>query len=417
MGRPIKKSFFGNLNAPYQDHATGGPTGAGGEGVASVGSITVGTYASGATFPGVTFGTPSTPGGTPAVGYVTVRAKALAAAPFGTQTKAYQVSQVLTMGTNGTSATVATLAATTTIAADSIDVAGVVTIAAAGTTTLLQGTSITFASDCIGVGGIPLAGTTHFVKASVTTSNTFQITDTYAHAIAGTAAAYTAGDIDSAGAPGSAVATSGSTAGALATVSTTPTAKGSYVLADTLIDAAQATTGTAPVGAGATIKVSTYEVLSVTITTAGSGYVSIADAVPTFGAGTVAATGAAVLTASYSNAIAFISYLTTGSSAIANGDILKQEASRRYLVRNAEGQGQCLLVAGSGYDATATAGQMHIIASDFFGGTYWVTKLTAHRARLVSRSSTSTAIYASGTVAPWNITAATGTYVTLNHTV
>jgi hypothetical protein len=36
MGRPIKKSFFANLNAPFQNHATGGLTGVGGEGVLSV---------------------------------------------------------------------------------------------------------------------------------------------------------------------------------------------------------------------------------------------------------------------------------------------------------------------------------------------------------------------------------------------
>ena len=383
MGRPLAKRFFGNRNL--------GTTGTadnfiGGEGVDSVGSITVGTYAAGATYPGITFSAPGIPGGVNALGTVTVRAKALAAAPFGTQTKAYQVGQVLTMGTNGTSATVATLAPTTTIAADSIDAAGVVTIAAAGTTTLLQGTSITFAADCIGVGGVPLAGTTHFVKASVTGSNTFQITTSYALAIAGTAAVYTAGDIDDALSSGSAVATSGSTAGQLATVSTTPTAKGSYVLADTLIATAQATTGTAPVGAGATIKVSTYEVLSVTITENGSGYVDIADAVPTFGAGTLAATGAAVLTTdsgavsaatNQENAITAVAYVTGNAL---SADIIRQVSGRRYKVKTSEGILTCKLVTDGAPNAI---GEMNILAVDSSGKTYYIAKLTNHRAVVV----------------------------------
>ena len=33
MGRPIKKKFFGNLITPYQNQATGGKTGVGGEGI------------------------------------------------------------------------------------------------------------------------------------------------------------------------------------------------------------------------------------------------------------------------------------------------------------------------------------------------------------------------------------------------
>jgi hypothetical protein len=50
MGRPIKKSFFANLNAPYQNHATGGTTGQGGEGVASVALGTAGSgYSQGVT--------------------------------------------------------------------------------------------------------------------------------------------------------------------------------------------------------------------------------------------------------------------------------------------------------------------------------------------------------------------------------
>lgn len=128
--------------------------------------------------------------------------------------------------------------------------------------------------------------------------------------------------------------------------------------------------------------------------------------------GTSAAPGAVTMTTTQANAITIVSYLPTASQSRYNGDIIKQESSRRYLVRNTDGYGQCTLTTG-----TLTAGYMHIIAADYFGGTYYVTKLTAHRATLQIRSNTSSCIYSSGSVAPWNITAATGTYVTLNHTM
>ena len=168
-------------------------------------------------------------------------------------------------------------------------------------------------------------------------------------------------------------------------------------------------TGT-PVKTGSTVT-------SVTITSPGSGY-TVAPTVTFTGTNvTYHTNGTAVLTSNRQDAITIISYLTTGSSAINAGDIIKQEASKRYLVQNAQGRGICKLVAGAGIDATTTPGTMHIIAEDGAGGTYYVTKLTAHKARLVNRTNTSTAIYTSGKVAPWNITVATGTYVTLNNTI
>ena len=299
MGRPIKKSFFGNLNAPYQDHATGGPTGDGGEGVALVTVSNSGTvYSQGTT---LAFGAPNIAGGIQAVPTYSINSAGNITVSVGTAGSGYTSAPSLT-----------------------VTKASTVTKVSTGTTA----TSIVYPATTTGIYvGMKVVGTG--ISASTT----------YVTSIVGS------------------------------------------VVNLTWPNAADVAT-------------------TLTFSDEGASF-----------AKTV------TLTSSHQDAITFISYLTTGSSAIANGDILKQEASRRYLVRNAEGQGQCLLVAGSGYDATATAGQMHIIASDFFGGTYWVTKLTAHRARLVSRSSTSTAIYASGTVAPWNITAATGTYVTLNHTV
>ena len=122
------------------------------------------------------------------------------------------------------------------------------------------------------------------------------------------------------------------------------------------------------------------------------------------------------LTTTTQDAITIISYLTTGSSAIRGGDIMKQEGSRRYLLQNAQGQGICRLATG-----VLSPGQMHIIASDWGGSTYYVTKLTARKAVLTNRTNTSTAVYSTGQVAPWTIGLSTGTVagtaiVSLNHT-
>ena len=119
------------------------------------------------------------------------------------------------------------------------------------------------------------------------------------------------------------------------------------------------------------------------------------------------------LTTSTANGLMFSSFLTTGTAAIATGDIVKQEASRRYLVKNSEGEGQCKLVTTS----TLAAGQMNIVATDWNGSTYYVRKLTAHRAVLVTSTATGAGfLIANGASTGWTIGAATGTVVTLAHT-
>lgn len=114
------------------------------------------------------------------------------------------------------------------------------------------------------------------------------------------------------------------------------------------------------------------------------------------------------LTTVTQNAISFTSFLLAkdgGANAVARGDILKQESSRRYLVKNSEGVGQVKLVAT---DAIAE-GEMTIIATDGSGATFFVEKLTAHKATVVSRTSTSTAVVASGSAVGWTLGASTGT--------
>ena len=412
MGRPLAKRFFGNRNLGTSGTADNF---IGGEGVASVGSISAGTYASGATYPGITFSAPGVPGGVTALGTVTVRAKAIAAAPFGTQTAAYKVGQVLTIGTNGTTVTVATLAATVNLA--SVTIGTTANLAYTSTTTpRLPGTSVVVGGvDTAGCGLIP---STYYVSASpAPTATSCTLTDSYANALTGTnvlgatIAGATTGLTFATGNGGAAAA------GALATVSTTPTAKGSYVLADGLIDAAQTTSGTAPIGAGATIKVSTYEVLSVTITEKGSGYINVADAAPTFGAGTLAATGASVLTVdagrqggggnattNQENAIIIRAKTTSGGTVLV-GDIQSQKGSHRYKVKTTDGTAVCKLVTTT----SAAVKQGYILATDITGNEYFVTKITSRKCVITRKSGGSNyefanpATYPSGQVVKWTL--------------
>ena len=165
-------------------------------------------------------------------------------------------------------------------------------------------------------------------------------------------------------------------------------------------------------GTRATGRVTTNDagnVATVTLLTSGSGYTSAP--IVTVNGGTTGTTATFVVslfaTATTQNAISFTSYLTTGSNAVTGGDIIKQESTRRYLVQNSEGVGQCSLVASD----TLAAGQMRIIATDHSGATYFVTKLTAHKAYLTNRTSTSTALVSA--VGGWTLGSATGTVVTI----
>jgi len=297
MGRPLNKKFFGNLNYPYQDQATGGPTGAGG---ASISTITVsnsGTlYSQGTT---VAIGAPQIADGIPAtISYSINSAGNIAVTE-------------LTSGTGYTSAPSLTVtkAGTTTK-----------TVTGNYTATTLTATSVT---------GIFLG---MVISGGQTGSN------------------------------GRVQTITGPTAGVY-TITTNVKNNGTFTN-------------------------------TVTFTDAGSGFAS----------------SVGLATETYP-ALAFTSYLTTGSSAVSDGDIMKQEASRRYLVDNSQGRGQCKLVTTD----VLTPGTMKILATDFGGATYWVKKLTAHRATLVNRTSTSTALVKVESTG-WTLGSATGTTVTIAHT-
>lgn len=143
-------------------------------------------------------------------------------------------------------------------------------------------------------------------------------------------------------------------------------------------------------------------VTSVVITEPGSGYTSAPSVTFTGTNMTVIGSATATLTTNYFNALSVTAFVPGGSSGVA-GDIVKQEASRRYLVTTAQGTGQCKLISTS----TLTAGEMNLLATDVNGSTYYVTKLTARRATLTQKTMTGSFEFATGDVTGWTIDAAT----------
>jgi hypothetical protein len=153
-------------------------------------------------------------------------------------------------------------------------------------------------------------------------------------------------------------------------------------------------------GTGTNARVNvTWRVLSVTISSAGSGYVSVADAAPTFSAGTSTATGTSVLTSTGTNVILAHAYVVDGTQTL-DADIIKQTSTNEYLMETTEGQSIVTLVASN----SLSAGQAYIKATDSLSSTYYVTKLTAHLALLERWTDSGSGwVYASGEDAPWSL--------------
>lgn len=151
----------------------------------------------------------------------------------------------------------------------------------------------------------------------------------------------------------------------------------------------------------------TWRVLSVTVASSGSGYVSVADAAPTFSAGTSTATGTSVLTTTGTNVLLAHAHVVGGTTAL-DADIVKQTSTSDYVMTTSEGTSICGLVPSN----TPAAGQAYIIATDSAANTYWVLKITAHKAVLRRRAG-GTWIYPNGYSAPWSLAAASGAVVSI----
>lgn len=162
-------------------------------------------------------------------------------------------------------------------------------------------------------------------------------------------------------------------------------------------------------GVGTNSKISTVGTGVLTMSVANAGEVS--GTIRFIDAGT-GLNGSSSLTSTNQNGITVYAYVPGGSSGVL-GDINKQEASRRYLVTTAQGQGQCILVTTS----TLTSGQMYMTAVDVTGASYFVDKLTSRRARLYRYlDNGGTFEFADGDVARWSLDAATtGTVQIVNN--
>lgn len=159
-------------------------------------------------------------------------------------------------------------------------------------------------------------------------------------------------------------------------------------------------------------------ITSITVTNSGSGYTSaptVTAATGTIGTLTltsVLTTGAAarqnsIEITAYIPASGAAGYISgTGGSSAVTGDIVRQVGSNKYVVQTAQGIGRVALVA-----TAPGAGEARIEATDSAGETYWVTKLTAHRARLTQNSGGVGSLYATGDTAPWSFDAAAGLVV------
>jgi len=155
-------------------------------------------------------------------------------------------------------------------------------------------------------------------------------------------------------------------------------------------------------GTLSTVNIS-FRAKAVVITEAGSGYVAAPE--PTF-TQSVTADSVNMLVDSTTvgtvgnqeNAVRMTAYLTGGSAT--EVDIIRQVSTNRYKVTDGTRTG---IVALQTTEANA-AGEGSILATDSDAGTYYVTKLTAHKATLTRGTGTQ---FATGQAIQWTFGAAT----------
>ena len=389
MGRPLNKKYFGNLNigtngyTPVPGGNTGGDDGIGGEGVASYGTIVAGSGWT--TQPTVTFSAPDIPGGVNVAGTAHYKALSLAVVSKGS---GYDYHNTLPLG----GGIIGKVTAITAVG---------VTLVAAGdhynNNDILEFRTGQFGTDYVTIRVTTVGGASNSPAASLTIVNGGRRLDSkptgtlsYQNSLGGTGITFT---LD----------------------------WGVYS-ADTSVDAGDYTTFpsnpvTDPTH-GATFTV-TSGLKSITVTQKGSGYTTPADAAVSF-TGSTGAAATAVLTtdvgtktagtnlnvATNQNNAIIIHANTTGSGTKI-GDIQKQTGSHRYKVRTADGVAVCKLVATN----TPAVKQAYIVATAT-GGTYYVTKLTAHRARLVTKTGDGTL---NGKSVKWTLGSPTAIVVTIEN--
>jgi hypothetical protein len=164
-----------------------------------------------------------------------------------------------------------------------------------------------------------------------------------------------------------------------------------------------AITGAGGSNAQATVK---FRVKAITITEKGSGYTSVPSLSWTALGGTTPADQTPTMTtpdgivtdsSGYNFATIKVTAQTTSGGSALTGDIVAQKGSRRYRVATTDGTAVCSLVA-----ASPAVNQMSLIATDYSGNTYYVTKLTRHRV-LLTQNTGSTYEFDTGSSAAWTL--------------
>lgn len=161
------------------------------------------------------------------------------------------------------------------------------------------------------------------------------------------------------------------------------------------------------------------DLTGINVTTFGSGYTSVptitvVDSDNNETLNLTSGSGGVLVALQFSakNAIKFEAQVD--GTELTTGDIVKQASSRRYRVRTSDGTAVCKLVAS----ASLNDNEMSITATDANGNTYYVTKLTAHRAtltRAVDDGSDGDWLFATGNTASWSFDAAAGLKVQIEN--
>ena len=179
----------------------------------------------------------------------------------------------------------------------------------------------------------------------------------------------------------------------------------------TLPTGAQPTTSDGA-GAGLTVTLR-FRAKAVVITEAGSGYTGVPT--PTF---TQSVTATSVLLTTDSgpvgsatnqeNAIIIHANTSGGGTTAKVGDIIRQVSTRRYKVKTADGIKICAL----GITTTPAPFGAYIVATAASGGTYYVTKLTAHKATLKAKTGNNAL---DGMAVQWTFGAPSGSIVQIEN--
>ena len=437
MGRPLNKKFFGNFNigtngyTPVPNGNIGGDDGIGGEGVANVNFSggNIGAYL--ARIPAVTFATPDLPGGVQAAGSVT-HVQAVTAEVWA-EGQGYNVGDIFSIPGTGTTSTfrVTSLRVQSFSVDAAYDSEGEGNNNYDGTESIVLdstnsngGNSTNWASPFrifpANVGGT--TATDHsFISGTVAASGRWTGTGTppaYFNLTSDNTRSTAGADGQHNGFPAYGQG-SGDTNGAGARINIVwgigeieLVTAGDYTAVSAAHVSVTRVSGATP-SVAAQMDVY-YGVKTVAISQKGSGYTAIADALPTFSTvsgSEVRATGAAVLTTdsgardggnlnvatNQDNAI--ITHANVGGEGgVLIGDIREQVGSRRYRVTTSDGTAVCKLVA----DNTPATKEAYVQATDDNGNTYYVIKLTAHRATLIQWvNNEADWLYADNAVAGW----------------